>query len=78
MIDPKNVEYGQTKVKHILYSDRDFSIALLSFYGNEVYGMRWNGSEAEESLGTPTAHGKPTWFIVPDKVIDCSLNINIK
>ncbi len=78
MVDPNSVEYKQTRVLRVLYNDGDFSIALLSFNDSEVYGMRWNGSESEESQGTPTSHGKATWFIVPTNLIETSLKINIR
>lgn len=78
MVDPRTVEYNQTRVLNILYYDQDFSIALLLFEGQKRYGMRWNGSESEQSQGTPTSHGKATWFIVPDRVVETTLKINIK
>lgn len=78
MIKPRNVEYGKTKVLRIIYEEKDFSIALLSFNDSVVYGIRWNGSESDKSKGTPTAFGKPTWFIIPNKLVESFVKINIK
>lgn len=78
MVEPEKVEYGKTKVLKIIYKEHKFSIALLSFNDNVVYGIRWNGSESKKSKGTPTAFGKPTWFILPNKIVESFIKINVK
>lgn len=80
MIELEKVEYGRTKILQIVYKDKEnkFSIALLSFNDNVVYGIRWNGIESEESKGTPVSYGKPTWFILPNELVESFVKINIK
>lgn len=78
MIEPEKVEYGKTKVLKIIHKENEFSIALLSFNDNVVYGIRWNGSENKDSKGTPTAFGKPTWFILPNELVESFVKINLK
>lgn len=78
MVNPQDVNYGNTKVLQIIYKEDDFSVALLLFNNNSVYGIRWNGNESKNSKGTPTAFGKPTWFILPNKLVESFIKINVK
>lgn len=60
--------------------DSSISIAKMKWYGKEVFGMRWNVGMREWDniekqkgkicLGVPTSHAKPTWFIIPDALLD--------
>ena len=78
MIAPETVEYGKVIIKRIIYKEKNYSIAELSIDNTDKYGIRWNGAEDENSLGTPTAFGKPTWFILPNNVVDAFIRINVK
>lgn len=77
MIEPEEVQYKSIATPKILYKEKEFAIASFKFNGAQVYGIRWNGAENEKSKGTPTAYGKPTWFIIPNKLIDSFIKINI-
>ena len=74
MINSEEVKYKGITDLIILKDTGVYSIAVLRFNGTTKYGIRWNGDG--NSLGTPTSHGTPTWFILPDEVID--MNIKIK
>ena len=78
MVEPEKVEYGKTKVLKLVHNEDKFSIALLSFNDNVVYGMRWNGIESEKSKGTPVSHGKSTWFILPNELVEGFIKIKVK
>ena len=72
MIDPTTVEYKGI-IAEVLYGNKDtsYSIALLRFKdGRTKLGFRWNGSESETSLGTPTANGKATWMFIPEGFLE--------
>ena len=38
----------------------------------EVLAIRWNGNDTADTaeIGNPQSRGRPTWFIVPDKLKD--------
>jgi len=58
----------------------DYSVALLSWNGKEYFAVRWNirGDEKDDPekqngemcLGFPSSHGLPTWFEIPEDLID--------
>ena len=52
----------------VLYECEGWSMALGRWRSNgewrPVLAQRWNGREGEK--GNPTAHGYPTWFVVPE------------
>lgn len=52
----------------VLYESEHWSMALGRWGSDDgwrpVLAQRWNGGEGEK--GNPTAHGYPTWFVVPD------------
>jgi len=46
-----------------------WSLASLTYDGNEVMGVRWNGGP-ENTLGSPQSRGIPTWFVLPTEIAD--------
>lgn len=34
----------------------------------DVLAIRWNGDSSRRGIGSPQAHGRPTWFIVSDEM----------
>ncbi len=57
----------------------DFSIALLDWRGEEVYGIRWNRTMREANdpiklsgqkkcLGIPVSFARPVWFVLPKEL----------
>jgi hypothetical protein len=53
-------------------SDQRVAIALGTWEGDPVLGMRWNGSE-DHPIGSPQSRGLPTWFIIPRRLEDSVL-----
>lgn len=57
----------------VLYEGEHWSMALgLWKSGNDkwcpVLAQRWNGDKGEK--GNPTAHGFPTWFVLPEETYE--------
>ena len=60
--------------------DSSISLAKMKWYGKEVFGIRWNvgmkewndeeKKKGKKCLGVPTSHAKPTWFILPNEILD--------
>lgn len=57
----------------------DFSIALLNWKGEDVYGIRWNRTMREaddpikisgkkKCLGIPVSFARPVWFVLPKQL----------
>jgi hypothetical protein len=57
-----------------------FSIARVTWQGNDCIGIRWNINEREWDdpnkksgkiicIGEPNSRGYPTWFILPNKLL---------
>jgi len=73
-IDPKTVISPKNKVSglKILYDrgpvDNSWSIAKLTYDGNECIGIRWNGDSKESKKGVPLANAHPVWFILPNEI----------
>ena len=64
---PENVNHRKFKVKHVLYENREFSIAYGQYEGgNFSLAMRWNGTEIDP--GYPKLFGYPVWFLVDDNL----------
>ena len=78
MVNPENVIYNNLTNLVVLRKTDSYSIAVFKMNGEVKYGIRWNGIESEESLGTPTAFGNPTWFLLPQDVIEYSIRLKIK
>lgn len=74
MADANTVLYKGIKNIDVIKQTEQYSIARFDYYGKRRYGIRWNGGE--NSVGTPSSHGKPTWFILPDEIV--AVNIKIK
>lgn len=70
---PQNVIYEGITDLVILKETELYSVACFKYDGRPRYGIRWNGEG--ESLGTPSSHGKATWFILPDEVVDIKIKI---
>ncbi|RZH02684.1 hypothetical protein [Acinetobacter pittii] len=76
---PSDVRTPKKNVKgvHVLYDGAkdSFSIAVLKWADDvtgqikEKLALRWNGSE-ESPKGFPTAKGNPSWFIIPEKLVE--------
>ena len=72
MINPESVKYKKIKNLKILFVSKtnSYSIASFDYEGQRKLGFRWNGNESKESLGTPSANGKPTWMIIPEDFLE--------
>lgn len=60
---------------------KDFSIALLDWKGERVYGIRWNRTMREANdpkkksgqkkcIGIPVSFARPVWFVLPTEFND--------
>jgi hypothetical protein len=73
-IDPQTVISPKNKVSHVkvLFDrgpvDYSWSVAHLTYDGQECIGIRWNGDEKESKKGVPLANAHPVWFIVPQEI----------
>jgi hypothetical protein len=50
----------------------DWSLAVGEWDGRRCLAARWNGDD-DRPKGNPVSHGMPTWFILPDELIDLLL-----
>lgn len=55
--------------------DYRWSAAIFDWYGKQELGLRWNGHSGGMA-GNPQSRGMPTWFIVPDELVE-ALKIEI-
>jgi hypothetical protein len=73
-IDPKTVTSPKNKVSQVkvLFDrgpvDSSWSIAQLTYDGDECIGIRWNGDEKASKKGVPLANAHPVWFILPKEI----------
>ncbi len=73
-IDPQTVISPKNKVSgvKVLFDrgpvDHSWSVAQLTYDGNECIGIRWNGDSKESKRGVPLAHANPAWFILPNEI----------
>ena len=74
MINPSDVVYSGIENLKILKNTDTYAIARFLYYGIPKYGIRWHGGD--EEIGTPSSHGKPTWFIIPDDIVVNDIKIN--
>lgn len=74
MVNPYEVVYSGISNLRILKNTKTYAVAIFNYKGKLSYGIRWHG---DDDLGTPTAFGKPTWFIIPDEIIVDDIKINI-
>jgi hypothetical protein len=69
-VNPRDVQAPRAnwQLIDVLYESEHWSLALGRWRSDgevrPVLAQRWNGGEGEK--GNPTAHGHPTWFVVPD------------
>jgi hypothetical protein len=58
-----------------------FSVAKISWEGQECIGIRWNVARREHDdpekkngnqicVGMPSSHGYPVWFVLPDELLE--------
>ncbi len=76
MIDPKSVIAPQNKWAMIDVlcqkggpNQNWWSMAIGRWEGDPCLGLRWNGDESDDSKGSPTSRGYPTWFVVPQELV---------
>jgi hypothetical protein len=73
-IDPQTVTSPKNKVRDVeVLFDRgpvesSWSVARLTYDGNNSIGIRWNGDDKESKKGVPLAHSHPAWFILPQEI----------
>jgi hypothetical protein len=73
-IDPKTVISPKNKVSRVkvLFDrgpvDYSWSVARLTYDGEERIGIRWNGDSKESKKGVPLANAHPVWFILPTEI----------
>jgi len=72
-IDPETVISPKNRVSRVkvLFDrgpvDYSWSVAQLTYDGNECIGIRWNGGK-ETKRGVPLANAHPVWFILPKEI----------
>jgi hypothetical protein len=68
-----------------IYGDKPYSIARISWSGEEKIAMRWNinanewsdpdkASGQKKCLGEPSSRGYPTWFVLPNELLSALLS----
>ncbi len=75
MINPSKVVYSGIENLRILKNTDTYAIASFNYEGKPSYGIRWHGEDGD--VGTPSAFGKPIWFILPDDIVVNDIKINI-
>ena len=76
MVNPFDVVYSGIDNLKILKNTETYAIAIFNYKGKLSYGIRWHGED--DNVGTPSAFGKPTWFILPDEVVNNYIKIDVK
>lgn len=72
-IEPSQVNspkrsWGQSHTVLIDTGSGGWSAAEGTWEDKPCLGLRWNGSDDDESIGNPQSRGNPTWWIVPDEL----------
>ena len=75
MVNPSEVIYSGIENLRILKNTNTYAIATFHYKGKLSYGIRWHGENSD--IGTPSAFGKPTWFILPDEIIINNAQIDL-
>ncbi len=75
MINPLDVVYAGIENLRIIKNTSTYAVASFNYKGQPSYGIRWHGGDG--NVGTPSAFGKPTWFILPDDIVVNDIKINI-
>ncbi|WP_187477728.1 hypothetical protein [Amniculibacterium sp. G2-70] len=87
--DPKTIYSPRDMITDVdvIFEDHDtVSIAKIKWNDSNVIGIRWNIALREwddtdkmngtkECLGLPISRGYPTWFILPDQILDKNSDI---
>jgi len=47
-----------------------WAVATGLWDGHPATGVRWNGEDGESGAGNPQSRGHPTWFILPDELVE--------
>ncbi len=76
--DPRGVTTPRGRIRNleVLYNgggqadDTGWSLARMLWDGEDALGIRWNGGSEGDSKGQPTSRGYPTWYILPQEVMD--------
>lgn len=76
--DPRGVTTPRGRIRNleVLYNggaqddDSGWSLARMLWDGEEALGIRWNGGSEGDSKGQPTSRGYPTWYILPQEIMD--------
>ena len=75
MINPSDVVYSGIENLRIIKNTGKYAIAIFNYKGKLSYGIRWHGEDGD--IGTPSAFGKPTWFILPDEIVINKIKIDV-
>lgn len=59
---------------HVLFTNEEWALAVGKWDGRIRLACRWNGDE-ESPKGNPVSHGVPTWFVLPDDLVEPILSI---
>jgi hypothetical protein len=61
----KRLEKGSLRVIHKATDpiEIDWALAIGIFDGRRALLVRWSG---DSPMGNPVAHGRPTWFVLPN------------
>lgn len=69
------------EIVSVIHTQTEFSVAHILWDGADRIGVRWNIAEREwddppkisgavKSVGMPSSHGYPVWFVMPDQLLD--------
>ena len=53
--------------------EHEWSMAKMTWEGEDRVGVRWNGGENDSPLGNPQSRGIPTWFLLPAEIAELAL-----
>jgi hypothetical protein len=53
----------------VVLERQDWSLALGEWDGGRCLAARWNGDD-DRPKGNPVSHGMPTWFVLPNELVD--------
>lgn len=48
----------------VVYKSDYWVIVTFNYEGAPALGIRW----FDDGVGTPSSHGNPTWFVIPDEL----------
>jgi hypothetical protein len=77
-VEPATVLAPKTSIRsvEVLYNRGQgaWSVARVTWEGEERIGIRWNGAQDGPGIGNPQSRGNATWFILPDELQEVVLN----